>query len=117
MWPNPLHGPGPSEHLAPIPHSKSSRLSPISVTSLTGRRMRGARYSTPLARIKPQHRTNPARKRLETIAGIGTIGAVPREESSGGKRKLGSISKRATAIASSSRRWCAFCLAGDQVEA
>src|SRR5438874_11051222 len=66
-----------------------------------------------------QHRANPASQRLETIPGIGIIGAtaiaatvadptvfrsgrdfaawiglVPRQESSGGKHKLGSISKR-----------------------
>ena len=70
-------------------------------------------------RIKMQHCANPASKRLETIPGIGIIGAtaiaatvidptvfrsgrdfaawiglVPRQESSGGKPKLGSISKR-----------------------
>jgi transposase len=69
--------------------------------------------------IKIQHRANPASQRLETIPGIGIIGAtaiaatvadptvfrsgrdfaawiglVPRQESSGGKHKLGSISKR-----------------------
>src|SRR4051794_31297651 len=69
--------------------------------------------------IKMQHRANPASQRLETIPGIGIIGAtaiaatvadptvfrsgrdfaawiglVPRQESSGGKHKLGSISKR-----------------------
>src|SRR5438045_3777507 len=66
--------------------------------------------------IKMQHRANPASQRLETIPGIGIIGAtaiaatvadptvfrsgrdfaawiglVPRQESSGGKHKLGSI--------------------------
>src|SRR5436305_6927932 len=70
-------------------------------------------------RIKTQHRSNEASKRLETIPGIGVIGAsaiaatvadptvfrsgrafaawiglVPRQESSGGKHKLGSIFKR-----------------------
>jgi len=70
-------------------------------------------------RIVTQHRLNQASKRLETIPGIGIIGAtaitatvtdpivfrsgrhfaawiglVPREDSTGGKRKLGPISKR-----------------------
>jgi len=70
-------------------------------------------------RIVTQHRLNQASKRLETIPGIGVIGAtaiaatvtdptvfrsgrdfaawiglVPREDSTGGKRKLGPISKR-----------------------
>jgi transposase len=70
-------------------------------------------------RIMSQHRTNEASKRLESIPGIGLIGAtaiaatvpdpkvfrsgrdfaawiglVPREDSTGGKQKLGPISKR-----------------------
>ena len=70
-------------------------------------------------RIVLQHRSNEASKRLETIPGIGIIGAtaiaatvsdpkvfqsgrdfaawiglVPREDSTGGKQKLGPISKR-----------------------
>jgi len=70
-------------------------------------------------RIMKQHRLNQASKRLETIPGIGVIGAtaitatvtdptvfrsgrdfaasvglVPREDSTGGKTKLGPISKR-----------------------
>ena len=70
-------------------------------------------------RIVTQHRLNQASKRLETIPGIGVIGAtaiaatvtdptvfrsgrdfaawiglVPQEDSTGGKRKLGPISKR-----------------------
>jgi transposase len=70
-------------------------------------------------RIKIQHRSNEASKRLETIPGIGVIGAtaivatvadstafrsgrdfaawiglVPREDSTGGKKKLGPISKQ-----------------------
>jgi len=70
-------------------------------------------------RIMTQHRLNQASKRLETIPGIGVIGAtaitatvtdptvfrsgrdfaasvglVPREDSTGGKTKLGPISKR-----------------------
>ena len=75
-------------------------------------------------RIVVQHRSSAASKRLETIPGIGVIGAstiaatvpdpkvfrsgrdlaawiglVPREDSTGGKQKLGPISKnRATAI-------------------
>jgi transposase len=69
--------------------------------------------------IKMQHHANPASKRLETIPGIGIIGAtaiaamvvdptvfrsgrdfaawiglVPRQESSAGKQRLGSIPKR-----------------------
>ena len=70
-------------------------------------------------RIKMQHRSNEASKRLETIPGIGVIGAsaiaatvadptvfrsgrdfaawiglVPRQDSTGGKQKLGPISKQ-----------------------
>jgi transposase len=70
-------------------------------------------------RIKLQHRTNEASRRLETIPGIGVIGAtaiaatvadptvfrsgrdfaawiglVPRQDSTGGKQKLGPISKQ-----------------------
>jgi transposase len=70
-------------------------------------------------RIKTQHRSNEASKRLETIPGIGVIGAsaiaatvadptvfrsgrdfaawiglVPRQDSTGGKQKLGPISKQ-----------------------
>ena len=70
-------------------------------------------------RIKAQHRSNEASKRLETIPGIGVIGAtaitatvvdptvfrsgrdfaawiglVPRQDSTGGKQKLGPISKQ-----------------------
>src|SRR6516165_10054040 len=70
-------------------------------------------------RIKAQHRSNQASKRLETIPGIGVIGAtaiaatvadptvfrsgrdfaawiglVPRQDSTGGKQKLGPISKQ-----------------------
>src|SRR5271169_4152909 len=70
-------------------------------------------------RIMAQHRSNEASQRLETIPGIGVIGAtaiaatvpdpkvfgsgrgfaawiglVPREDSTGGKQKLGPISKR-----------------------
>jgi transposase len=70
-------------------------------------------------RIKAQHRSNEASKRLETIPGIGIIGAtaiaatvadptvfrsgrdfaawiglVPRQDSTGGKQKLGPISKQ-----------------------
>jgi transposase len=70
-------------------------------------------------RIKVQHRSNEASKRLETIPGIGIIGAtaivatvadptafrsgrdfaawiglVPRQDSTGGKQKLGPISKQ-----------------------
>jgi transposase len=70
-------------------------------------------------RIKAQHRSNQASKRLETIPGIGIIGAtaiaatvadptvfrsgrdfaawiglVPRQDSTGGKQKLGPISKQ-----------------------
>jgi transposase len=70
-------------------------------------------------RIKTQHRANETSKRLETIPGIGVIGAtaiaatvvdptvfrsgrdfaawiglVPREDSTGGKQKLGPISKQ-----------------------
>jgi transposase len=70
-------------------------------------------------RIKMQHRANQASQRLETIPGIGIIGAtaiaatvtdttrfrsgrdfaawiglVPRQNSTGGKQKLGSISKQ-----------------------
>ena len=70
-------------------------------------------------RIKMQHRSNEASMRLETIPGIGIIGAtaiaatvtdvtmfrsgrdfaawiglVPREDSTGGKKKLGPISKQ-----------------------
>src|ERR1700719_2014855 len=70
-------------------------------------------------RIKAQHRSNEASKRLETIPGIGIIGAtaiaatvadptvfrsgrdfaawiglVPRQNSTGGKQKLGPISKQ-----------------------
>jgi transposase len=70
-------------------------------------------------RIKTQHRTNEASRRLETIPGIGVIGAtaiaatvadptvfrsgrdfaawiglVPRQDSTGGKQKLGPISKQ-----------------------
>jgi transposase len=70
-------------------------------------------------RIKIQHRSNEASKRLETIPGIGVIGAtaivatvpdstafrsgrdfaawiglVPRQDSTGGKQKLGPISKQ-----------------------
>ena len=70
-------------------------------------------------RIRIQHRSNEASKRLETIPGIGVIGAtaivatvadstafrsgrdfaawiglVPREDSTGGKQKLGPISKQ-----------------------
>ena len=70
-------------------------------------------------RIKAQHRSNQASKRLETIPGIGVIGAtaiaatvadptvfrsgrdfaawiglVPRQDSTGGKHKLGPISKQ-----------------------
>jgi transposase len=70
-------------------------------------------------RIKVQHRSNEASKRLETIPGIGVIGAtaivatmadptvfrsgrdfaawlglVPRQDSTGGKQKLGPISKQ-----------------------
>jgi len=70
-------------------------------------------------RIKTQHRANEASKRLETIPGIGVIGAtaiaatvadptvfrsgrdfaawiglVPRQDSTGGKQKLGPISKQ-----------------------
>jgi transposase len=70
-------------------------------------------------RIKMQHRSNQASKRLETIPGIGIIGAtaiaatvadptvfrsgrdfaawiglVPRQDSTGGKQKLGPISKQ-----------------------
>jgi len=70
-------------------------------------------------RIKAQHRSNQASKRLETIPGIGVIGAtaiaatvadptvfrsgrdfaawiglVPRQNSTGGKQKLGPISKQ-----------------------
>src|SRR5207247_2701923 len=70
-------------------------------------------------RIVVQHRSNEASKRLETIPGIGVIGAtaiaatvpdpkvfrsgrdlaawiglVPREDSTGGKQKLGPISKQ-----------------------
>src|SRR6202047_3159253 len=70
-------------------------------------------------RIKAQHRSNEASKRLETIPGIGVIGAtaitatvvdptvfrsgrdfaawiglVPRQNSTGGKQKLGPISKQ-----------------------
>ena len=70
-------------------------------------------------RIVSQHRSNEESKRLETIPGIGVIGAtaiaatvpdpkvfrsgrdfaawigiVPREDSTGGKQKLGPISKR-----------------------
>jgi transposase len=70
-------------------------------------------------RIKMQHRSNEASKRLESIPGIGVIGAtaivatvvdptvfrsgrdfaawiglVPREDSTGGKQKLGPISKQ-----------------------
>ena len=74
-------------------------------------------------RIKTQHRSNEASKRLETIPGIGVIGAsaiaatvadptvfrsgrdfaawiglVPRQDSTGGKQKLGPISSRGTAM-------------------
>jgi len=70
-------------------------------------------------RIKTQHRSNEASQRLETIPGIGVIGAsaiastvadptvfrsgrdfaawiglVPRQDSTGGKQKLGPISKQ-----------------------
>jgi transposase len=70
-------------------------------------------------RIMAQHRSNEASRRLETIPGIGVAGAtaiaatvpdptvfrsgrdfaawiglVPREDSTGGKRRLGPISKR-----------------------
>src|SRR5271155_3796773 len=70
-------------------------------------------------RIKSQHRANEASRRLETIPGIGVIGAtaiaatvadptvfrsgrdfaawiglVPRQDSTGGKQKLGAISKQ-----------------------
>ena len=70
-------------------------------------------------RIKTQHRANEASKRLETIPGIGVVGAtaiaatvadptifrsgrdfaawiglVPRQDSTGGKQKLGPISKQ-----------------------
>jgi transposase len=70
-------------------------------------------------RIKAQHRSNQASRRLETIPGIGVIGAtaiaatvadptafrsgrdfaawiglVPRQDSTGGKQKLGPISKQ-----------------------
>ncbi len=70
-------------------------------------------------RIKTQHRSNEASKRLETIPGVGVIGAtaieatvtdptvfrsgrdfaawiglVPRQNSTGGKQKLGPISKQ-----------------------
>ena len=70
-------------------------------------------------RIKAQHRSNQTSKRLETIPGIGVIGAtaiaatvadptvfrsgrdfaawiglVPRQNSTGGKQKLGPISKQ-----------------------
>jgi transposase len=70
-------------------------------------------------RLTLQHRANEASKRLESVPGIGLIGAsaiaatvtdpqafrsgrdfaawiglVPREDSTGGKRKLGPISKR-----------------------
>ncbi len=67
-------------------------------------------------RIKTQHRANEASRRLETIPGIGVIGAtatvadptvfrsgrdfaagiglVPRQDSTGGKQKLGPISKQ-----------------------
>jgi transposase len=70
-------------------------------------------------RITVQHRTNDASKRLETIPGIGVVGAtaiaatvtdpkafrsgrdfaawiglVPRQDSTGGKQKLGHISKQ-----------------------
>jgi len=73
-------------------------------------------------RIMTQHRSNEASKRLQTIPGIGVVGAtaiaatvadptvfrsgrdfaawiglVPRQDSTGGKQKLGPISKQATA--------------------
>jgi transposase len=49
-------------------------------------------------RIMVQHRSSEASQRLESISGIGDfaawIGLVPREDSTGGKQKLGPISKQ-----------------------
>ena len=85
-------------------------------------------------RIVGQHRSNEESKRLETIPGIGVIGAtaiaatvpdpkvfrsgrdlaawiglVPREDSTGGKQKLGPISKQGDQyLASHPGRWSLF---------
>jgi len=93
--------------------------------------------------IKMQHRANPASQRLETIPGIGIIGAtaiaatvadptvfrsgrdfaawiglVPRQESSGGKHKLGiNLQARRPLFASHSRRRRALRLATGHGEA
>ena len=93
-------------------------------------------------RIMAQHRSNEASKRLETIPGIGVIGAtaiaatvadpsvfrsgrdfaawiglVPRQDSTGGKQKLGPISKQGDQISEThSRRWGACCVATCQAE-
>jgi transposase len=90
-------------------------------------------------RIMAQHRSNEASKRLQTIPGIGVVGAtaiaatvadptvfrsgrdfaawiglVPRQDSTGGKHKLGPISKQGTET--HSRRRSACCLAARQRE-
>jgi transposase len=93
-------------------------------------------------RIKTQHRANEASKRLETIPGIGVIGAtaiaatvvdptvfrsgrnfaawiglVPRQDSTGGKQKLGPISKQGRPLfAAHSRRRRDFRLAARHAE-
>ena len=87
-------------------------------------------------RVVGQHRSNEESKRLETIPGIGVIGAtaiaagvpdpkvfrsgrdfaawiglVPREDSTGGKQKLGRSRNRATDTSAHPGRWSLFRLA------
>ena len=88
-------------------------------TSRSSSHRSGSRSPTSSAAIHAQHRANDASRRLETIPGIGVIGAtaiaatitdpsvfktgrefaawiglVPRQNSTGGKERLGGISKQ-----------------------
>jgi transposase len=114
---------GVKELLAIVAQDESSRLPIDAHASLTVLAAQLQAVQTMIGsiekRIVAQHRSNEASKRLETIPGIGVIGAttitavvpdpkafrsgrdfaawigiVPRQDSTGGKQKLGPISKQ-----------------------
>jgi len=104
---------GIKELLAIIAQDEGSRLPVDAHASLTVLAAQLQAVQTMIGsiekRIVAQHRSNEASKRLETIPGIGVIdpktfrsgrdfaawiGIVPRQDSTGGKQKLGPISKQ-----------------------
>src|SRR5439155_26115946 len=114
---------GIKELLAIVAQDESSRLPIDAHASLTVLAAQLQAVQTVIGsiekRIVAQHRSNEASKRLETIPGIGVVGAttitavvtdpkafrsgrdfaawiglVPRQDSTGGKQKLGPISKQ-----------------------